>query len=73
MIDPLRQAMLDVWESLYDVQVLVAPLNPALLDDIGDRLATLSYRVHLAKQRARPYIKPIRNHDQPLKESDTCR
>lgn len=38
MKDPLRQAMLDVRESLYQIQVLIAPLDPTLLDQVSNHL-----------------------------------
>jgi hypothetical protein len=57
--DPLREAMLECWELIYQIQVLIAPLDAAMLDQVSDRMTSLSYRVHVAKQRAKPSRRPI--------------
>lgn len=54
MSDALRVAMLDVWESIYQIQVIGCAMDPALLDQIDDHIANLRYRIAVAKHRAKP-------------------
>jgi hypothetical protein len=49
----VREAMTDVWRQLYEVQVLVTAMDPALLDQIDVQLTQLQYRVFCAKARVK--------------------
>lgn len=51
-ITPMRRALLDLWEQLYLVQVLIVAMDPDLLDQIGVQAGLLQYRIRLAKQAA---------------------
>lgn len=54
MTDPLREAMIDVWECVYQMQVIVSAMDPSLLEKIGAHIINLQYRIAIAKLRAEP-------------------
>lgn len=54
MTDPLREAMIDVWECVYQMQIIVSAMDPSRLDKIGAHIINLQYRIAIAKLRAEP-------------------
>lgn len=50
----VRKALLDVWESIYQIQVIGCAMDPSLLDQFDAHIVNLQYRIAIAKQRANP-------------------
>lgn len=60
MNDPVREALLDVWRQLYQVQVLIVAMDPELLEQIDVAVGLLQYRVRIAKRRSKPFTPRVR-------------
>ena len=46
-----REALMQIWRALYDVQVLVAAMDEGLLAEIEQQVEFLQYRVRSARLR----------------------